>query len=234
MEVAIHGEVFELFPEYVRAVVIARDLNNQGVNNKLVEMLREEEIRVVKLFEHNNLTTYPNIANWRNAYSKLGLKASRYYSSIEALARRVRRGDPLPYINTLVAVMNMFSVRYLVPCGGDDLDAISGNVTLRFADGNETFTPFNSYEPENPDEGELIYVDDGKTVLCRRWNWRQGNVSKITENSKNAVINIDCLPPISFENTRSMVTELAELISRVCAAEVTAYLLTPIHTVVKI
>ena len=73
----------------------------------------------------------------------------------------------MPYINTLVALFNYFSLKYVVPSGGDDLDQVKGDLRLTLAKGNERFTPFNAEEIEHPDPNEVIYVDD-VSVMCRR------------------------------------------------------------------
>ena len=51
--------------------------------------------------------------------------------SSEALLRRVRKGDELPRINSLVDVINWCSLESQLPFGLYDLDRIHGAVTLR-------------------------------------------------------------------------------------------------------
>ncbi len=216
--------IFEEFPSYIRAIVVVRDMNNQGVQPEVEEMLREAEARCEALFAQENLTTHPRIANWREAYRSLDMRPGRNYSSVEALARRARGGSRLPYINTLVALMNGFSLKHLVPCGGDDLESVQGDLILRLATGQERFIPLGGDEVSYPRPGEAVYVDD-RQVLCRRWNWRQGDGTKITPSSRSVLVNIDCLPPVDTEAER-LVVELAELVQRFCHGSVQHHLLT--------
>ena len=61
--------------------------------------------------------------------------------------------------------------------------------------------------------------------MCRRWNWRNGDFSKITENTKRMVINIDgirAVPQSIIEEARD---ELAKLLAEQCKAELTTDLL---------
>jgi DNA/RNA-binding domain of Phe-tRNA-synthetase-like protein len=52
---------------------------------------------------------HPRIHAWREAYRAFGARPGEYRSSIEALARRVLRGDALPSINTLVDIGNVIT-----------------------------------------------------------------------------------------------------------------------------
>ena len=216
MKSYVSEEIFRMFPHYIRNVIIAKCIQNTSVNKSLADELNQCITKTGSMFNAIELTTHPQIINWRKAYSTLGMKGSQFYSSVEALARRARRDGYVPYINTLVAIMNLFSLRNLVPCGGDDIDAIKGDVALRLAEGNEIFSPLNSREIENPIPGEAIYVDSQGIVLCRRWNWRQGNITKISGLSKNVIINIDCLHPVEFDRAKELTLELVEMVKIFC------------------
>ncbi len=217
--------IFERFPDYIRAIVVARGIDNQGARPGVEEMLREAEARCETLFAEENLTTHPRIANWREAYKTLNMRPGKNYSSVEALARRARGGSPTPYVNTLVALMNAFSLEHLVPCGGDDLDAAHGDLVLRLAKGDESWVPLGQEEALHPEPGEAIYVDD-QQVLCRRWNWRQGDGTKVLPSTCNLLINVDCLPPVGAGEAERLVVELSELVRRFCGGTVSFHLIT--------
>ncbi len=217
--------IFERFPEYIRAIVVAERINNQGVQPEVEDLLREAEARCEALFAQEGLTGHPRIAGWREAYRTLNMRPGKNYSSVEALARRARGGSPVPYVNTLVALMNGFSLQHLVPCGGDDLDAVENDLVLRLAEGDEKFVPLGSKRVEHPEPGEAVYVDADQ-VLCRRWNWRQGDRTKVTPSSRNVLINIDCLPPVGMAEAEALVVELVELVNRSSSCSVRHYLIT--------
>jgi len=224
MKDIVSKEVLTKFPNYIRGVVIDRGVNNQGENQKLIELLRKVEQDATKDDSLQDIKNHSRIASWRQAYSDFGANPNKFYSSIESLARRARRGDQLPYINTLVALFNYFSLRHIVPSGGDDLDKVDGKLCLTLAKSNEPFTPLNSDVIEYPAPGEVIYVDNSK-VMCRRWNWRQGEQTKITPATANVAINVDCLPPVSRDEAKTITAELADLVKEFCHGEVTYFLL---------
>ncbi|MFC2158447.1 phenylalanine--tRNA ligase beta subunit-related protein, partial [Acidobacteriota bacterium] len=62
--------------------------------------------------------------------------------------------------------------------------------------GDEEFFPLNSTEIEHPKEGEVIYRDN-HSVLCRRWNWRESDKTKMTTHTRNVLILAEGLPPVS-------------------------------------
>ena len=74
----------------------------------------------------------------RTMYKRVGIDPTKTRPSSEALLRRVRRGDELPRINSLVDVINWCSLETQLPFGLYDLDHIQGDVTLRLGrDGEE-------------------------------------------------------------------------------------------------
>ena len=224
MKDIVSREVLAKFPAYVRGVVIARGVNNSGEHQKLIELLRKAEQNATQDESLQDIKNHPRIAPWRQAYADFGTNPNKFYCSIESLGRRARRGDQLPYINTLVALFNYFSLKHMVPSGGDDLNSADGDLRLTLAEGDEPFTPLGSDEIEYPPPDEVIYVDNSK-VMCRRWNWRQGDQTKLNPDTSNVAINVDCLPPVAKGEAKAITEELAELVREFCGGEVTYFLL---------
>lgn len=224
MKDIVSREVFAKFPDYVRGVVVAREVNNQGENERLLGLLRETVIYASQDESLQDIKNHSRISPWRQAYADFGTNPNKFYCSIESLARRARRGDQLPYINTLVALFNYFSLRHMVPSGGDDLDSAEGDLHLTLAKGDEPFTPLGEDTIENPTPGEVIYVDNSK-VMCRRWNWRQSDQTKISPTTTRVAINVDCLPPVSRSEAEVITAELAHLVQEFCGGEVQYLLL---------
>ncbi len=88
--------------------------------------LREAAARMRGAVESADIT-----AAVRTMYKRVGLDPTKTRPSSEALLRRVRRGDELPRINSLVDVINWGSLESQLPFGLYDLDRIRGVVTLR-------------------------------------------------------------------------------------------------------
>ena len=67
----------------------------------------------------------------RTMYKRVGLDPTKTRPSSEALLRRVRKGDTLPRVNSMVDVCNWCSLEFQLPYGLYDADRIDGDVELR-------------------------------------------------------------------------------------------------------
>ena len=221
-KIIIRDEIFDLFPDFYRGIVLVKDIQNQKSNKRIRKLLKKEIERQVAIDESSD----GRILAWEEAHRKFGSDPDLYSPSIKSLLKNMRPNQALPFINSVVALFNHISLKYVVPCGGDDLAPVQGNLVLGISDGTEKFIPLGGELEENPFPGEVIYYDDvTKNVLCRRWNWRNGDITKIEVDSKKIVINIDCLPPVTPDMGNEARDDLAELLKQHCAAEVeTLYL----------
>jgi DNA/RNA-binding domain of Phe-tRNA-synthetase-like protein len=75
----------------------------------------------------------------RSMYKRVGLDPTKTRPSSEALLRRVRKGDPLPRINSLVDVCNWCSLEFQLPYGLYDAGAIEGDIELRLGREGESY-----------------------------------------------------------------------------------------------
>jgi DNA/RNA-binding domain of Phe-tRNA-synthetase-like protein len=80
------------------------------------------------------------VAAVRTMYRRVGLDPTKTRPSSEALLRRVRKGDSLPRINSMVDVCNWCSLEFQLPYGLYDLDRVEGAVELRFGHDGEAYT----------------------------------------------------------------------------------------------
>lgn len=225
---SIDEAVFAKFPHYVRAVVLAYDVQNGGSPPELVALLRAEEESLRRRLTPETLIEYPRIKSWREAFRSLGIKPADYRPSIEAMTRRVLRGDSLPSINALVDIGNLISLRYLVPAGGHAIDHLRDDIRLGVADGSENFTSFESSEVEHPPAGEIVFLE-GKTVLTRRWVWRQSNHTLTLPETRAIEFNIDVLPPVPSGEMRTICADLMTLVEEYCGGRMRAEVLDAGH-----
>ena len=79
------------------------------------------------------------VAAVRTMYKRVGLDPTKTRPSSEALLRRVRRGDPLPRINSMVDVCNWCSLEFQLPYGLYDADRVDGDVELRLGRDGESY-----------------------------------------------------------------------------------------------
>lgn len=225
MRLLVTPEIFALFPDAVLGVVAVHGLDNTGEDGGVLAALRREEERVREAFAGVSIPDHPRIAPWREAYRRFGAKPKDYPSSIENLVRRVSKGHSLPRINTLVDLYNTVSLRRLLPAGGEDLDRIDGDVLLAIAGEDEAPVRLLG-EPEEraPRPGEVIYKD-AVGALCRRWNWKEADRTKLTPETRNAVLVLEGLPPVGRAEVAEAAEELAGLVRIHCGGEIRTALL---------
>jgi len=75
----------------------------------------------------------------RTMYKRVGIDPTKTRPSSEALLRRVRKGDTLPRINSMVDVCNWCSFEFQLPYGLYDAARIEGDVTLRIGLERESY-----------------------------------------------------------------------------------------------
>jgi DNA/RNA-binding domain of Phe-tRNA-synthetase-like protein len=77
----------------------------------------------------------------RALYRRFGIDPTRVRPSSEALTRRLKKGEPLPRINSLVDVANALSVQLQVPVGLYDLGKVRGDeLVVRLGTEGESYT----------------------------------------------------------------------------------------------
>src|SRR5918993_2118453 len=79
------------------------------------------------------------IAAVRTMYKRVGLDPTKRRPSSEALLRRVRKGEGLPRINSMVDVCNWCSLEFQLPYGLYDAAHIEGDVVLRLGREGESY-----------------------------------------------------------------------------------------------
>lgn len=225
----VTDEIFASFPDVVLGVVTAHGIDNAGAGDVLIGPLRREEERARDSLAGLPIPEHPHIAPWREAYRRFGAKPKDHPSSIENLVRRVLKGQSLPHVNPLVDLYNTVSLRHLVPVGGEDLERVEGDVRLTFATDHEPpVLLLGEPEARSPKPGEVIYRDDLGT-LCRRWNWKEADRTKLTAATRHAFLVIEALPPVGRDLVERAAGELAALIREHCGGEVAVALIDREH-----
>lgn len=218
MKLIVDRKIFERFPGLNLGLVAAKGIDNAGKSEEILSMIKEQESRIRQNFSRGTLSENPKISSWRAAYSSFGAKPKKYKCSVENLYRMILDGIELSHINKIVDIYNFISIKHMVPVGGDNTDKVDGDIRLATAKGEERFEELNTGEVKSPKEGEIVYMDS-KEVLCRRWNWRECEKSKMTEETRNVALVVEGLPPFTKEEIGNVINELAALVKKHCGGE---------------
>ncbi|MFC8244911.1 B3/B4 domain-containing protein [Streptomyces chartreusis] len=215
LTLTVSDEVRALVPGFTHVAVEAHGLVNgpstDASSALLDDAARRMAVRLAGRAPHED----PHMAAWRQAYTAFGSKPSRTRNSAEALAKRALSEAGLPRINLLVDVYNAISVAHLVPVGGEDIDRIEGGMHLVRATGEEDFVTVAGGEQaiEHPDAGEIVWRDEAG-VTCRRWNWRQGPRTRLTEETVSGIFLLESLTPMPVADVETAAEELAGLLRK--------------------
>ncbi|MGW3738263.1 B3/B4 domain-containing protein [Streptomyces sp. NPDC005148] len=211
----VSDDVRTLAPGFTYLTVEARGLVNGESNEDSSALLDDATRRLVARLDGRAPHEDPHVAAWRDTYTAFGAKPSRTRNSAEALARRALTDAGLPRINLLVDLYNAISVAHLIPVGGEDTDRIKGAMRLVRSTGQEPFRTVAGGDEsvEHPEPGEVVWCDD-EGVTCRRWNWRQGVRTRLTEESVNALFLLESLAPMTIGELEAAGAELAESLEK--------------------
>ena len=220
MKLKIADEIFEKFSGLNIGVITAKNINNAGAEDEIQNFIRAQEKEIREKYNAETLSENPKISVWRKVYSSFGAKPKKNKCSVESLYRLTLQGNDLRHISKIVDLYNFISLKYMLPVGGEDIDQMTGDVVLAFAKENEVpVLLLGDKVPRAPHPGEVIYKDDVST-LCRRWNWREADRTKLTEETKNCIMVIEGLPPVSQNEVESATKELMELAQKFCGGEI--------------
>ncbi|MFF5477869.1 B3/4 domain-containing protein [Streptomyces sp. NPDC012935] len=215
LTLTVSDEVRALAPGFTHVAVEAHGLVNGPSSEASSGLLDDAARRLAVRLDGGAPQEDPHMAAWRELYTAFGSKPSRTRNSAEALAKRALSEAGLPRINLLVDVYNAISVAHLIPVGGEDIDHIEGGMRLVRATGDEDFVTVAGGEEvvEHPDAGEVVWRDDAG-VTCRRWNWRQGPRTRLTEESVSGIFLLETLPPVPVSAAEQAAAELAQLLEK--------------------
>jgi DNA/RNA-binding domain of Phe-tRNA-synthetase-like protein len=220
---SVESAIFEMFPAFRRGVVVASGLDNSRGD--------PETGRLLTAAASGAAADPAKIEVWNQAYRQFGADPDKHTPSIRYLHQQIQKGKPPRPISKVVDLFNIISLRWMAPCGGDDLAALEGgDLRLGLARGDETFAPlFKPTAVERPLPGEVIYyTPQTRRVLCRRWTWRNADFSKITPQTHSVAINVDMMmPPFTPGDLDAALADLAGLLGRFCGGEVRTHVLSP-------
>lgn len=207
----IENDFWDVFPNAKIGVIVCKDIDNSLKDEeKYKDMLSISEKEALKHLTNEEFSSNQAIKVWREAFQKFKKKKGAR-SSIEALLKRINNGNHLGTINPLVDIYNSISLKYAMPCGGEDIDTFVGDIRLTKAIGNEDFVTLGTDKSEPPYEGEIVYKDD-KGAICRSFNWREAVRTMLTENTRNAFLCIELVDESRQKEFENALNDLENLV----------------------
>jgi DNA/RNA-binding domain of Phe-tRNA-synthetase-like protein len=183
----IAAPVLERFPEFAVYIVRVRNMRAAFSGRDTAAVLSKvvAECNVPA----DGVAAHEIVLAWREAYGAMGVKPSKFRSSIEALLRRaVKRANmalPIPAVN----IYNACSISSLSPIGAYDVTRMPGTqLMLRKAHpATDRFDPLGAEPAAFPISSELIVYAVADEVLCWGVNCRDSKVAALTDTTDDGI-----------------------------------------------
>lgn len=220
----IENDFWDLFPHAKFGILVCQAIDNTPKQDAFYKaLLKDAMTKSADHLTHEEFSSNPVISVWREAFQKFKTKKG-VRSSIEALLKRVHSGKGVGNINPLVDLYNAISLKYGLPCGGEDIETFVGDIRLTKATGDELFIPLGTDTSEPPYAGEIIYKDEAGAI-CRCWNWRESSRTMLTEQTSQAFMCIELVDESRVEVLEEALAELSDLITQHLGGHVMSYVL---------
>lgn len=138
---------------------------------------------------YDAIAGHPQIVAWREAYRSMGVRPSKYYSSIEALLRRTLKGANVATGVDIVDLYNLYSIRAIAPMGAYDCKKI-GEQQITLRPGNpevDHFVPLGRDKSGFRISSDILVYALGSIVLCWSINCRDSELSALENGSDDVV-----------------------------------------------
>ena len=202
-----HSErLWQEFPQLVPAVLVLDAIEPvTDLEARLEPWLEKARERLREAPE----SEMPEVAAWRRAYSKMGLKPTKYRSAAEALLRRFKRERALPRLHPVIDLCNAVSLAFALPIAVFDLEQVDQLLQVRHAKGTESYLAWSG-ELETVPEDEVVFADAADHAHARRWTFRQSRKSTLHSGSTRALVVAEGLHPSADTDVRRLLDALEE------------------------
>lgn len=200
MKILIENQIVENYPQYKMGLVKIRSTNQNW-----------EKLQLLTQYEKSLADRKTVEKEWIAIFSDMHA-SQRRLPSVVALWNIIDQFGTLKPINYFVDAYNYISVKHGIPMGGYDIQKLPyPNLTLQHAiQGGIKFEPMGlSGQLEKiKDSAEIAYYC-GDIPVCRYWNHKDSEITKIDENTSDVLIMFDTLGDLmALENAMKEFTEI--------------------------
>lgn len=189
-EVKTDRTIYDVYPE-IRLGCMRFSTDVTEPDEAFWKYMDEDAVpRVRAAIEGKEWAEIPGVRGSRAAYKAFGRNPGRYRVSSEALLRRVRRGDELYHINSVVDVNNLISVESGLSVGSYDLGHITGDIVFRKAGSGEGYSGIGK---DFIDMENMLVLSDEEGIFGSSMS--DSTRAMVTEETHDVLVIIYC-----FEN----------------------------------
>ena len=189
-DVIIDNRLYEIYSDIRLGLLRFKAEVKESDNSFWEYMNNKVEPQIRNAIEGKEWHDIPGVRGSRAAYKAFGRNPGRYRVSSEALLRRIRRGDDLYHINSVVDVNNLISIESGLSVGSYDLAHTQGTITLRKAEKGEGYMGIGK---DFLDMENMPVLADDKGIFGSSMS--DSTRAMVTEQTKDVLVVICC-----FEN----------------------------------
>ncbi|MEP0943220.1 MAG: phenylalanine--tRNA ligase beta subunit-related protein [Rhizobiaceae bacterium] len=214
----IDPQILQRFPDIKVAALVATVDNQSGLNGLVAKLSEQLPTVVERINAVEPITKLDEIAVWRQTYGAMSIKPSKFHSSIEALLRRVKKGDDISTGLPVVDLYNLISVIHGTPMGAYDRGKLPGSgdyeMILRLGKPEaDQFEPLGGRADSYPLNSDLVVHAMGTEILCWGFNTRDSANSCVDDTSRSIIFMSESSSPVTAEKPTTALNDLAALLA---------------------
>ena len=213
----IDPQILQRFPDIKVAALTAGIANPASLSRVVDTLLGQLPAAIEQLNTVEPITQMDEIAVWRQTYGAMSIKPSKFHSSIEALLRRVKKGDDISIGLPVVDIYNLISVIHGTPMGAYDIEKLGGSegqIDLRLArPETDLFDPLGGRADSYPLNEDLVVYAMGADILCWGFNTRDSVKSSVDENSRSIIFMSETTSALTANRPSDALSNLANHLS---------------------
>ncbi len=202
---SVASAAWQRVPGLRLVLLVARGLDNHKARPVLVEALAERQAILRATWSYAAPLDHPHLSCWHDVLPTLDGQPDRPGSSVERLVHRALSDRPAGSTNPMVDLLEVLSLRFLVPIMAWDLDQLAAEPTLGFTTGAERFVGRGTAGWEPVAAGELAFLST-PDVIARPFVGRLAKHGKITA-STHRTLAVAAVPRGRAPNLASRIGE---------------------------
>lgn len=222
MHFSHHPAIWQQYPELVAGMLAASGIRKDASVDALVS--RHEATAHARLAAAGSESELPEVQAWRRTFARMGLKPTQYRCASESLLRRLRKESAMPRIHPLIDVCNAISMAFGIPVAVLDVAHVAEWLQVRHAAGSERYLTFGG-EVEQPEPGEVSFVDAQGNAHARRWTNRQSGLSAVRDETRDVLIVAEAMHATAADDVPRLVEAIREALREGWSSDATTAML---------
>jgi DNA/RNA-binding domain of Phe-tRNA-synthetase-like protein len=189
MTISISSDILAVFPAMTIAGCRVLIPDASSLSSAISDLSAQAKIVASEIDRIDPITSLPQIACWRRAYGKIGVKPSKFHSSIEALFRRFKKGQDIATGLPIVDFYNLISLTEKAPIGAYDASKLTtSEIQMRCANPEtDSFDPLGGQADGFPLNPSLAVYASGADILCWGFNTRDSKLVCVDEHTREVL-----------------------------------------------